>query len=240
MTEFTFNAAFRRKLQENAHHHGEVVFLESVLRPGMTVIEGGANRGVTAIAIAKAVGKRGCVHALEPVPEYFKALQQNVSRNRLRNMHLHNLALSDTNGSIRFYKHGEGSGIARAKDAETIRVQATTLTDFLSLHGISKLDFINLDCEGSELRILRKARSVLKKRAPPIFCEVHRDYMKALKESVGDVVVFLRAFGYTVKPIQVKDLNSNSDFDHCSHIYASTSDSTRTTQERKGKQNRRT
>jgi len=108
MTEFTFNAAFRRKLRENAHHYGEVAFLESVLRPGMTVIEGGANRGVTAIAIAKAVGKKGCIHAFEPVSEYFKALQNNVLRNRTRNMNIYNMALSNKNGSIRFYKHGEG------------------------------------------------------------------------------------------------------------------------------------
>lgn len=220
MTEFTFNAAFRRKLRENAHHYGEVAFLESVLRPGMTVIEGGANRGVTAIAIAKAVGKKGCVHAFEPVPEYFKALQENVSRNRTRNMNIHNLGLSNRNGSIRFYKHGEGSGVTRAKEAETIRVQATTLTDFVAAHNITRLNFINCDCEGSELLVFRQARGLLKRQAPEIFCEVHRDYLKALNQSVEDLVKFLRDLGYAVKPIQTEDLNSDSNFDRCSHIYA--------------------
>ncbi len=225
MTEFTFNAAFRHELRESAHHYGELVFLESVLRPGMTVIEGGANRGVTAIAIAKAVGTEGCVHALEPVPEYFDALQQNVSRNRIHNVALYNLALSDMNGCLRFYKHGEGSGVTRAKDAESIRVQATTLSAFVSCHGISKLDFINLDCEGSELSIFRKASSILKEQTPPIFCEVHRDYLKMMKQSVQDVVGLLRTFGYTVQPIQVEDLNNDSNFEHCSHVYASMSSS---------------
>ena len=221
MTKFTFNAAFRRELQESAHHYGEVTFLESILRPGMTVIEGGANRGVTAIAIAKAVGKKGCVHAFEPVPEYFKALQQNVSRNKIQNMSIHNLALSDKNGSIRFYKHGEGSGVTRAEEAETIRIRATTLPYFLGRHNISRLDFINCDCEGSELLVFRKARSLLKEQTPSIFCEVHRDYLKALNQSVQDIVEFLQDLGYTVKPIQVEDLNSDSDFEHCSHVYAS-------------------
>jgi FkbM family methyltransferase len=221
MTTLTFNAAFRRELQKNAHHYGEVTFLESVLRPGMTVIEGGANRGVTAIAIAKAIGKKGCVHAFEPVPEYFKSLQQNVSSNKLRNMSIHNLALSDKNGSIQFYKHGEGSGITHAEEAETIQVQATTLPNFLDNHNIPKLDFINCDCEGSELLVFRKARSLLKVQAPSIFCEVHRDYLKALNQSVQDIVEFLQDLGYTVKPIQVENLNSDSDFEYCSHVYAS-------------------
>jgi FkbM family methyltransferase len=221
MTEFIFNEAFRGELRESAHHYGEVAFLESVLRPGMTVVEGGANRGVTAIAIAKTVGKTGCVHAFEPVPEYFKALQQNVSRNRIRNMRLYNLALSDRNGSIRFYQHGEGSGITRAAEAEKIEVKATTLPRFLVEYNISTLDFINCDCEGSELLVFRKARKVLKMRRPLIFCEVHRNYLKALKQSVMGIVRFLQALGYTVKPVQVEALNSDSDFDRCSHIFAS-------------------
>jgi len=72
MNEFTFNKAFRRELRESAHHYGEVAFLESVLQTGMVVIEGGANRGVTAVAIAKSVGANGHVHAFEPVSEYLE------------------------------------------------------------------------------------------------------------------------------------------------------------------------
>ena len=82
MNEFTFNKAFRRELRESPHHYGEVAFLESVLQPGMTVIEGGANRGVTAVAIAKCVGANGDVHAFEPVSEYFEMLQANIKRNK--------------------------------------------------------------------------------------------------------------------------------------------------------------
>lgn len=221
MTEFTFNKVFRNELKKNAHHYGEVAFLESILTPGMTVIEGGANRGVTAIAIAKAVGKSGCVHAFEPVPEYFEALRQNVLRNKIRNIYLHNLALSDKNGSIRFYKHGEGSGVTHSDEAEKIKVSAATLPHFLRNHSISKVDMINCDCEGSELLVFNKARNILKAHNPLIFCEVHRAYLKALNQSVQDLVDFFKQLGYAVKPIQVEALNNRSDFEHCSHIYAS-------------------
>jgi len=221
MTEFTFNTAFRRELRENPLPYGEVIFLESVLRPGMTVIEVGANRGVTAIAIAKAVGEKGYVDAFEPVPEYYECLQENVSRNRIENISIYNQALSNENGSVLFYKHGEGSGLTRVEEAETIRVQATTLIQFVGARHIAKIDFINLDCEGCELLVLREAQTLLKKQAPAIFCEIHRDYLKSLNQSVKELVRFLRSLGYTVKPIQVEDLNRNTDFDKCSHIYAS-------------------
>ncbi len=221
MSEFVFDAAFRRELQGDAHHYGEVTFLESVLRPGMTVIEGGANRGVTAVAIAGAVGSKGYVYAFEPVTEYFSSLQENISRNGIGNISAYNLALSDRTGPIRFYKHGEGSGVTPADDAEETRVDATTIPAFLEAHGTPNLDFINLDCEGSELLVFRSARAVLKKQAPSIFCEVHRDYLKALDQSVEDVAGFLTDLGYRVKPVQVEDLGTPSDFPGCSHLYAS-------------------
>jgi len=220
MNEFTFNEAFRRELRESPHHYGEVAFLESVLKPGMTVIEGGANRGVTAVAIAKCVGANGDVHAFEPVSEYFEMLQANIKRNKMPNITAYNLAISDTTGPLRFYKHGEGSGVTPAEDAEEIQVEGITIADFLSSHHIRKVDFINLDCEGSELLIFRNAAAWLKKEAPPIFCEVHRQYMEALGHSVNEAVTFLSRLGYGVRPIQVEDLDTPSDFERCSHIYA--------------------
>jgi len=220
-TGFVFDDAFRRELRENAHHDGEVTFLESVLRPGMVVMEGGANRGVTAAAIAKAVGNDGQVHAFEPVPEYFAALRENVARNRLVNVSAYNLALSDHTGHVAFYRHGEGSGVTFADDADQIRVKTITIADFLRTYSVPALDFINFDCEGSELLIFREARAVLREQRPPIFCEVHRQYLELLGQSVQDVVDVLTAVGYDVQPIQVKDLNAPSDFEQCSHVYAS-------------------
>ncbi len=220
MNEFVFNKAFRRELQENAHHYGEVTFLESVLRPGMVVVEGGANCGVTAVAIAKAVGNTGHVHAFEPVPEYFDVLETNIARNGIANISTYNLALSDRTGPLMFYKHGEGSGITSAQDAEEIQVQAITLPQFLSAYNIPRVDFMNLDCEGSELLIFRNAQIVLQEQRPPIFCEIHRQYMEALGQSVDDAVNFLSELGYDIRPIQVEDLSASSDFERCSHIYA--------------------
>ncbi len=220
MNEFVFNKAFRRELQESAHHYGEVVFLESVLCPGMAVIEGGANRGVTAVAIAKAVGRKGHVYAFEPVPEYFEVLQANIALNKMANISAGNFAISDRTGPLTIYKHGEGSGVAPVQDAEIISVEGVTIPEFLSAHHIPKVDFVNLDCEGSELFIFRNAAAWLKHEAPPIFCEVHRQYMETLGHSVDDAVNLLSELGYEVSPIQVKDLSAPSDFKRCSHIYA--------------------
>ena len=186
----------------------------------MIVIEGGTNRGVTAVAIARAVGRNGHVYAFEPVPEYFEVLQGNLARNSITNITAYNLAISDRTGPLTFYKHGEGSGVTPAQDAEKIKVKGITISGFLTAHQIRKVDFIHLDCEGSELLIFRNAAAWLKEEGPPIFCEVHRQYMEALGHSVDDAVTLLSELGYGVRPIQVENLSAPSDFEKCSHIYA--------------------
>ncbi|RLC63381.1 MAG: hypothetical protein DRI48_08510, partial [Chloroflexi bacterium] len=72
MNEFVLESEeFRRELQNSPHEAGEVEFLRSVLRPGMHVIEAGANRGVTAVAIAREIGSEGRLYTFEPVPEFY-------------------------------------------------------------------------------------------------------------------------------------------------------------------------
>lgn len=218
---FIFNDEFRNHLRENAHHYGEVTFLESVLHPGMSVIEGGANRGVTTIATAKAVGEKGHVYAFEPVPEFFSVLQKNISANAIQNVSAHNLALFNRNGTLSFYKHGEGSGITPADDGEPTEVQAITIPAFLNIHKIPKVDFLNLDCEGSELLIFRNIHPLLADQSPAIFCEIHHGYLNDLGQSVHDIADFFETVGYKVTPLEVEDLESKVELDDCSHIYAS-------------------
>jgi len=221
MNRFVFGSEeFESELQNSPHDAGEVEFLRSVLRPGMHVIEAGANRGVTAVAAAKEIGPKGHLYAFEPVPEFHAELRENLLRNGAENVSTHPLALSDRRGRIQFYKHGAGSGITPAQDAEAFSVEATTVTDFLAEQEEDRIDFLNLDCEGSELLVLRGAKRILEEHHPQIFCEIHRGYLGDLDQSADDVVGFLSELGYQVRPIQVEDLNAETNTEECTHIYA--------------------
>ena len=221
MNSFVFSSEeFQREVRESAHHAGQVEFLQSLLRPGMHVIEAGANRGVTAVAIAKEIGREGHLYAFEPVPQFYAELKENLLRNDAENVSTHQLAVGDRRGRIPFYKHGGGSGVTRAEDAEVLSVETTTVTDFLVEQGEDRIDFLNLDCEGSELLVLEGARPVLEEQAPQIFCELHRGYLGELDQSADDVVGFLTELGYEVRPLQVENLGGETDVEKCSHVYA--------------------
>jgi len=221
MDHFSYGSEeYRRELQNDPHHSGEVRFLRSIARPGMRVMEIGANSGVTAIALAKAIGDAGHLYAFEPVPEYYNTLKENLLRNEIKNVSVYRLALSDQTGRIRFYKRGGGSGITAAEGGEMLWVEASTVTEFLAIQEFGRVNLLNMDCEGSELLVLHGAKAVLKDQAPEIFCEIHHDYLKELAHSVDDVIGYLRQFGYHVRPLQVENSDMETSLDKCSHVYA--------------------
>ena len=221
MRPFVYDSSqFRTHLQKSPHAQGEVAFLLSICEPGMTALDVGANRGVTAVTLAKAVGQSGHVWAFEPVPEHYAALKANLSRNGAANAEAFRVALADAPGEVDFYVHGEGSGIVPAEGAQRLKVAATTIDSFRRDRGIRRVDLISSDCEGSELLALRGAERTLMADSPQIFCEVHHGYLDALGQSAADVVAYLTQLGFQVRPISVEHLDTDVGLDACSHIYA--------------------
>ena len=212
--------SFQAQLEQDAHHHGEVTILEAMAQPGMVVLDLGANKGVTAVALAKRVGPEGQVHAFEPVPEYYAALMGNLVLNEVDNVRIHQLAVTDKESELSYYKHGEGSGIVRTDDAEEITVGTTSLDNFMAEQALERVELINMDCEGAELLVLQGAKKTLQHNAPHILCEIHHDYLSRQGQSVHDIVGYLRVSGFQMAPISVETLQGDVELERCTHICA--------------------
>jgi len=222
MEPFIFESReFEIELQNDPHAAGEIEFLRSIAKPGMNVLDVGAHRGVTTVALAKSVGPEGRVYAFEPVPEFYEAAGENLSRNRVKNAEVFNLALSDQKKPLLFHKRGDSSGIVPGENGELITVEATTIADFLAQQGLKRIDVLSMDCEGSELRVLKGAGAFLGKQTPRIFCEIHQGFLASLGESAGDVAAFLEGLGYRVRPLSVEAPDAKPTLEECSHIFAS-------------------
>jgi len=77
-----------------------------------------------------------------------------------------------------------------------------------------------MDCEGSELLVLRGAKETLLKNKVKIFCEVHHDFLKQLGQSIGDLVKYLQSLEFEVQSVSLNDLKVGSNFEKCDYIYA--------------------
>jgi len=221
MDTFIYDADYKRDLRERAHPFGEVSFLEALAQPGMTALDIGANKGLTTVAIAKAIAPQGRVYAFEPVPDYYRTLQANLARNQVRNAKAFCAALGHTIGRIDYYKDGGASGIVAHDQSDKISVESTTLDDFVEDEGLGRVDLISMDCEGSELLVFQGGERTLTSCPLSLFCEIHREALKALGQSLRDVVSWLERRVFQVKPVFVDDLDNNVGYERCTHILAS-------------------
>ncbi len=212
--------SFKNFLKHNAHEAGEVEFLKSIAKKGMHAVDVGANIGITSVAIAKSIRRVGRLHSFEPVPEYFDILKDNVSSNRLGNVNVYELAVIDRVGRAPFYQKESSSGIIFEEGARKLEVSTTGIDRFVYDEKIERIDLINMDCEGSELLVLRGAKETLRKNKVKIFCEIHHDFLRQLGQSVEDIVEYLRELEFQVQSVSLNDLKTGSNFEECEYIYA--------------------
>jgi FkbM family methyltransferase len=222
--EFFFydSTAFKRFLRDNPHERGEVEFLESILEEGMNAIDIGGHTGITTVVIAKKIGESGTLYSFEPVQEYFNILNRNIYRNGLKNVKTRQLGVSDRIGTTNFYKNNASSSIVPQAGIPSFQVDTTTIDTFLKEENVERMDLINMDCEGSELFVLKGAERTLRrnKNKIKIFCEVHHSMLRDLGISVQDLVKYLQELGLQVHSVSLTDLSIGDNFEECDYVYA--------------------
>jgi FkbM family methyltransferase len=212
--------AFKNFLKNNPHERGEVNFLNSVAEKGMKAIDIGANIGISSVAIATKIGRTGKLYSFEPLPQFFDTLNKNISSNGLENVEAYEMAVTDQTEKVPFYEKGLSSGIVFQEGAEKSEVSTTTIDRFVKEKNIVRVDLINMDCEGSELLVLKGAKETLRKNKVKIFCEIHHDFLKQLGQSVKDIVQYLRGLEFQVQSVSLNDLKLGNNFENCDYIYA--------------------
>lgn len=211
---------FKNFLKDNPHERGEVKFLESIVKEGMNVIDIGANVGITTVTVARKIGRRGKLYSFEPTPEYFNILKENISSNGLENVKVYELAVTDQVGRAPFSQKELSSGIVFEEGAKKFEVSTTSIDRFLSEEKIERIDLINMDCEGSELLVLKGAQKTLWENKVKIFCEIHHDFLKQLGQSVEELVQYLQGLEFQVQSVSLDDLKMGNNFEKCEYIYA--------------------
>ena len=211
----------RARLAAEPHARGEVEFLQSLAREGMIAVEAGGHTGLTAVAIAKAIGPTGHLYTFEPVPAYYERLQRNLALNSADNVTAINAVLAERSSHVHVYVQGGGSGLVQGETPEDeVDAEAISLDDFMRREALPRLDLLHMDCEASELLVLRGGRETLERWHPQIFSEIHHGTLARLGQSIADIAEFLESLGYRVRPLVIEDMDAEITLDRCSHIYA--------------------
>jgi FkbM family methyltransferase len=152
--------------------------LQQLLKPGMTFVDIGSNKGDFALLAAKVMEDRGRVLAFEPVPDNLHWLRKSVALNGYESVEIVEIALSDANGRVPIYL-GPWSGWhsllpVASESGETIEVTARTLDSFMAEQEDPRVDVIKIDVEGAEMQVLHgAARTLAEARPLTVFVECH-------------------------------------------------------------------
>jgi FkbM family methyltransferase len=149
----------------------ELTLVANCLKPGMTVIDVGANIGVYSILAAKLVGDAGNVWAFEPSLESFQRLTKNLKINGCDRVRSARVALGRHPNTVLKLKSDAGFGDAYRylshpnddggnQDSEW--VPATTLDRFNQENGITNAAFLKIDVEGGEYGVFQGAEHFLR------------------------------------------------------------------------------
>ena len=142
---------------------------QSLVKPGMTVVDVGANIGVYTLYAARLLQGRGKIHSFEPTPRTYEILRDNIQVNGFLEsgvIELHQTAVTDRSGTSPFavFSNDSGHNTLFADGPGKLEVQTISLDEALPAETV---DLVKIDAEGAEPLILRGMRQIIE-RSPAI------------------------------------------------------------------------
>ena len=187
-----------RTLRWDRNERDVLHFISQLPEDGV-VLDIGANIGIMTVLMARRV-TRGRVHAFEPIPDNFRALQANVEHFGLGNVTLHQMALGEETGELEMVmpeeQHVRMQGLSHVvgapgtgdREGRHYRVPQLRLDDVDALAD-TPIAGIKIDVENFEQYVLRGGRQLLERWHPPIYAELlpneNRQRCLELAESLG-------------------------------------------------------
>jgi FkbM family methyltransferase len=147
-------------LQWGSYDWASISWLLPLVGPQSRIIFGGAHLGSLLVPIALRSGSHSIV-AFEPAPGNHRLLKLNLTLNGLPYVAVHQLALGDCAGNIRFTENPINTGNSRVSGSGEVTVPVTTLDVALPSVLWPDTDLFILDTEGFEVRAMRGAARVL-------------------------------------------------------------------------------
>ncbi len=182
----------------------DVAFLLTrMLKPGMVVVDGGANVGQHSLIAATSVLPGGSVYSFEPVPGTFSKLCRHAALNEMHNLHPERTALWMESTTVKLGLTPAAVGNAGAFSIATVdpgsfvEAPATTLDSFAKTNRIHHIDFVKLDVEGAELASLQGMRATLERDRPSMLVEICKETARRMgydTPAIWDLLV--GEFGY--------------------------------------------
>lgn len=167
--------------------------------PPKTVVDIGANIG-TFTLFSQYIWPNSTVFAYEPSPLNYKYLEKNIGDKFKKKINIFNLAVSNSTGSDAFFVKANNVGHSFYKEINTTQEEEATsvVVNTISLANVIEqagghIDFLKIDCEGAEWRILPEQEHLLKKIG-----YIAMEYHIPPNKELSDLVAFFERAGFDI------------------------------------------
>jgi len=172
--------------------------INKFVKEGMTVLDIGANIGCHTLRFAKLVGDNGKVIAFEPMSWAFSKLNTNIALNGFKNITLEKIVLSNINqqNQLAYFRTSwklDGKAVSEVKEY----VDIFTLDEYVRKVNLAKIDFIKLDVDGYEYKVLEGVEVTIRRFKPLMLIELGKYTLEAAGDSLENLVDLLLSLGYS-------------------------------------------
>jgi len=186
--------------------NGEYKFLRTYLKSNMIVFDVGANIGEYAQYILS-INPNVRIFCFEPVFNTYAHLKINLSKEiNSGKLVVNNFGLSDTKSESDIFIYDDLSGnnslyfneIYGVSD-KTLRkekILLKTLNEYTDLNNINKIEYLKIDVEGHESKVLFGATNLISKKSISCIQFEYNSNWKVSGAKLGEVFEFLLPFGY--------------------------------------------
>lgn len=179
------------------------IFKEHV-KPGMRVIDIGANIGYFTMLFATLVGKQGRVLAVEPNVENGRLLVASRDANAYSQVNVLLTAVGDRTDVLALNGSGSNGTTATLQSGQSLEIKrlipCVRLDDVL--HDWDRVDFVKIDIEGAEYKALNGMINTLKKFRPVIISEFSPSLIGWISSVTPETYLeFLINLGYGISVI---------------------------------------
>jgi FkbM family methyltransferase len=181
---------------------------KKIIKPGMVVVDIGANFGYYTLIAAKLIKNRGKVYAFEPEPHNYRILVKNIKLNNYTSIIPTREAVSNKRGKIKLFTDennlGKHSFLENNVLEKTgfIEVETLSLDNFFrEMAQDNTVDVIKIDTEGAEGLIIHGARRILKSKDIKIIMEFCPYLIRDTGIDPLKLLHQLRNYGFNIKYI---------------------------------------
>lgn len=178
--------------------------ISSVVRPGMTVLDIGANIGLHTNVVASLVGSHGKVISVEPQSGVRVLLKENIKLNQFDNVEILDCALGEEQGKGDIYmvnEHNDGQSTlipgCNRTACPSEKVNISTVNLAMRDLKIRKVDIVKIDVEGAEMQVLKGGREYFRDSPTKyMFIECVDQHLRRFGSTGEELVKWLWSEGY--------------------------------------------